>query len=184
MTLEKYLQMEDRSQTRHQYFDGEVFEMEAASLRHQQIGANFFGALRPVLKGHGCEIHFTGTRVATSQKGLYTYPDLVIMCGQRQTWDTDPNTLANPKALIEILSPTTKDYDRGTKFEMYRGLASLEEYINVHRESPYVEHRTRQADGSWLLRDLRGLDATLRLASVPVEIAFMTLYEDIVFDPG
>ena len=67
---------------------------------------------------------------------------------------------------------------------MYRGLASLEEYINVHQESPYVEHRTRQTDGSWLLRDLRGLDATLRLASVPVEIAFMALYEDIVFDPA
>ena len=182
MTLRQYLDREQRSEARHEFLDGEIFEMEAATFRHQQIGIQLVGALRPGLNSHGCEIHFSGTRVATSQQGLYTYPDLVIMCGQPKFWDSDPDTLCNPKAIIEILSRGTRDYDRGTKFKLYRSLASLEEYLNVHQDSPCVEHHTRQADGSWVTRDFNGLDAVLHLTSVPIDIPFSVIYAGIEFD--
>jgi Uma2 family endonuclease len=103
--------------------------------------------------------------------------------GGSPLWDTDPNTLRNPRALIEILSPGTKDYDRGTRFELYRGLPSLIEYVYVHKEAPYIEHQVGQPDGSWLMRDLRGMDAVLRLASATAEAPFHILYEGIEFDP-
>jgi Uma2 family endonuclease len=183
-TLQQYLQMEEQSEVLHEFLNGEVFEMESATFRHQQIGSQLIGALRPGLNSHGCEIHFHGTRVATSKDGLYTYPDLVIMCGQPKFWDSDPDTLCNPKALIEILSPRTKDYDRGTKFKLYRGLASLEEYLNIHQDAPCVEHHTRQPDGSWVTRDLNGIDAVLHLASAPIDIPFSALYAGIQFDPA
>lgn len=89
--------------------------------------------------------------------------------------------MRNPKVIIEVLSPATKDYDRGTKFELYRGLDSLAEYINVHQDAPYLEHHVRQADGSWLMRDLRGIEAVLKLASAPVEVPFAVIYENIEF---
>jgi Uma2 family endonuclease len=184
MSLQEYLKLEEQSEVRHEFLDGEVFEMEAATIRHQQIGANFFGTVRPLIKPHGCEVHFSGTRVATSVKGLYTYPDLVIFCGQPKMWDSAPNTLSNPKVLIEILSQGTKDYDRSSKFERYLELASLEEYIVIHQNSPRIEQRGRQVDGSWLLRYTQGTAATLRFSSLPVEIPLAAVYEGIEFDPA
>lgn len=183
MSLEQYLVLEERSERPHEFHDGEVYEMESATFRHQQIGLKFLFAVRPPLIDGGCEIYFPGTRVATSRKGLYTYPDFVIVCGQPKFWDTDANTLANPKVLVEILSPTTMDYDLGTKFKLYRDLTSLEEYVTIHQDEPLIEHHVRQPDGSWLIRDLRGPDATLRLGSVGVEIGLHTIYEGIEFDP-
>ena len=182
MTLQQYLEREDRSEVRHEFFAGEVFEMEAASFRHQRITARFSAATAATLEAMGCELHTHGTRIATSKDGLYTYPELIILCGQPKFLDADPNTLANPKAIVEILSPSTKDYDRGTKFQLYRGLASLEEYINIHQDSPYIEHHFKQPDGTWAIRDLRGLDATLRLASLDIEIPFTRLWAGIEFD--
>ncbi len=182
ITLQDYLSMEDTSGSLHEFLDGEIFEMEAASFRHQQIGVQFLGAIRPAIKANGCEIHFQGTRVATSNKGLYTYPDMVIFCGQPKFWDADPNALSNPKALVEILSPRTMDYDRGTKFQMYREIASLEEYVAIHQDSPFVEHHVKQPDGSWRIRDLHGLGATLQMESVAVEVAFAIFYDGIEFD--
>ncbi len=183
MSLEQYLALEETSETRHEFHDGEVYEMESATFRHQQIGTQFHGGVRPALKARGCEIHSQGTRVATSRKGLYTYPDYVIMCGQPKFWDTDPDTLSNPNVLVEILSPSTMDYNLGTKFRLYRDLTSLEEYVTIHQDEPLIEHHVRQPDGSWLIRDLQGIDATLRLASVGVEISLRTIYEGIEFDP-
>ncbi len=183
MSLEQYLELEERSERLHEFHDGEVYEMESATFRHQQIGTQFLGGVRPALKARGCEIHCTGTRVATSRTGLYTYPDLVIFSGQPKFWDTDPNTLANPRVLVEILSPSTMDYNFGTKFRLYRDLNSLEEYVTIHQDEPLIEHHVRQPDGSWLIRDLQGPDATLRLASVGVEIGLSAIYEGIEFDP-
>ena len=174
--------MEETSKSLHEFSDGEIFEVEAASFRHQQIGVQFLGAIRPSLKASGCEIHFQGTRVATSRTGLYTYPDMVIFCGKPKFWDTDPGALSNPKALIEILSPRTMDYDRGTKFQMYREIESLEEYVAIHQNSPFVEYHVKLSDGGWRISDLHGLESKLQLVSVPVEIPFTTIYEGILFD--
>ena len=185
MTLAEYLELENASDECHEFYGGEIFKVENATFRHQRIVARFTSAASPVLDANGCELHTHGTRVATSAvNGLVTYPDLVIFCGQPKFLATDPNTLLNPKAILEVLSPSTKDYDRGSKFKLYRGIASLEEYIAIQQDAPTVEHHIKQANGSWLTYDLTGLDATLRLSSVPLEIPFATLYNGIAFDPS
>lgn len=113
---------------------------------------------------------------------MYTYPDMVIFCGKPKFWDTDPSALSNPKALVEILSPRTMDYDRGTKFQMYREIDSLEEYVAIHQNAPFVEYHVKLSDGGWRISDLHGLESKLQLVSVPVEIPFTTIYEGIQFD--
>lgn len=127
---------------------------------------------------------FSGTRVATSRQGLYTYPDLVIVCGQPAFAEADPNALSNPKVIIEILSPTSGDYDRGAKFELYRTLPSLAEYLTVHQDAPFVEHHSKQTDGSWVLRDVRGRDSILHLESLGADISFAAIYAGIELPPS
>ncbi len=104
MPLEQYLELEDRSETRHEYFAGETFEVEAVSYRHQKIGSQLLRALHPAVLAKGCEMLFSGTRVATSKEGLYTYPDLVIVCGRPEFWQADPNALSNPKVIRDPLA--------------------------------------------------------------------------------
>ena len=185
MTLAEYLELENASDECHEFYGGEVFEVENASFRHQQIVSNFTASSATVLRANGCRLHTHGTRVATApEDGLITYPDLVILCGQPRFLQTDPNALTNPKAIVEVLSPTTKEYDRGSKFKLYRGIASLEEYVTIQQDFPAVEHHIKQPNGAWLTYDLAGLDATLRLSSVPLEIPFTILYETLEFGPS
>lgn len=183
LTFEEYLAAEVTSERRREFFAGEVFEMEAASLSHQQVQAQTHLAIGTRLKTKPCKALLGGTRVGTAsgRNGLHTYPDLVIVCGPIETWDTDPNGISNPKVIIEILSPATKDYDRGTKFELYRALPSLADYVNIHLDAPYIEHHTRQPNGSWLMSDIRGLASVLRLESAGIEVPFAEIYEDLEF---
>ena len=183
MTLEQYLELENRSETHHEYFAGEIFEIEAASYRHQKIGIQLLRALDPAVLVKGGEMLFSGTRVATSKEGLYTYPDLVIVCGRPEFWQADPNALFNPKVIIEILSPSSGDYDRGAKFELYRTIPSLSEYLTVHQDAPFVEHHGKQPDGSWVLRDVRGLGSVVHLESLGADISFAAIYAGIELPP-
>ena len=185
MTLAQYLELENASDECHEFYGGEVFQVENATFRHQRIVARFTSATASFLDANGCELHTHGTRVATSAvDGLITYPDLVIFCGQPKFLATDPNTLLNPKAILEVLSPSTKDYDRGSKFKLYRSIASLEEYVTIQQDFPAVEHHVKQPGGAWLMHDLNGLENTLRLTSVALEIPFSILYETLEFGPS
>lgn len=176
VSFEDYITEEERSETWREYFRGAVFPLEPATLRHQQIVAEIFGAMHSVLKGEGCRILFRGTRVCTGSEDFYAYPDLIAVCGTIQVSTTDPNTIANAKVLIEIASPTTKDYDLGTKYELYRGIPSLSEYLVVHEDQPFIEQHVKQPDGKWLLQDIRGMESTLQLETLPVSIPFSTIY--------
>ncbi len=176
ISLEEYIAGEERSETLHEYYRGEVFPVEAATLRHQRILSKLLGNLLNQLTPRGCEVLSSGTRTATGTDGLYTYPDIVIVCGDAQVSPKDPNTITNPKVLIEVLSPTTKDYDRGTKFELYRAIDSLSEYIVVHQDQPLIVQHVKQPNGKWLLQDIRGLDAVLQLESLPASIPFSAIY--------
>lgn len=175
ISLEEYIAGEERSETLHEYYRGEVFPIEAATFRHQEILSSLFGELHLQLRPKGCRVLSSGTRTATSPEGLYAYPDLVVICGAVQFSPRDPNAVANPKALIEVLSPSTKDYDRGTKFELYSTIASLSEYIVVHQDQILIEHRVKQS-GGWFLRFIRGMESTLQLDTLPVSIPFSKIY--------
>lgn len=180
--LADLLALEERSGKKYEFLDGDVFEMESGTFRHARIITHLLGAVRPALNAGGCEIYTSSLRVATARKGLYTHPDLTIVSGNPAFWDTDPDTLANPRIIIEVLSPATEDHDRGKKFERYRALASFAEYIAIHQDEPFVEQWVKQPNGKWLLEELRGKDSTLRFAAVPAEIPFAAIHADVAFD--
>ncbi len=175
LSLEEYIAGEERSDALHEYYRGEVFPIEAATLRHQLIQSRLVEALQHNLTPKGCWVLTTGARTATGPDGLYAYPDIVVVCGGIQVSPKDPNAIANPKVLIEILSPSTKDYDRGTKFELYSSIPSLTDYILVHQDQVLIEHRVKQPDG-WFLRFVRGMETVFQLETPPVSIPLSAIY--------
>lgn len=119
-----------------------------------------------------------------STKGLFAYPDLVVACGERLYHDHYQDVLLNPTVIIEILSETTKDYDRGEKFELYRTwLPSLAEYVVVHQTQPRIEHNQRQATGQWLLTIIDGTESVLHLPTLACSLTLRDIYENVEFPP-
>ena len=176
ISLQEYIEGEECSEVLHEYYRGEVFPMEATTLRHHDIAGEIYTALKIQLQDKPCRVRFHGARVCTGSDGLYAYPDIVVVCGKTQGSRDDPNTIANPKVIVEVLSPSTKDYDRGTKFELFTCNPSLTEYVAVHQDQLLIEHRIKQPDGSWLLRFIRGMESTLKLETLPVSIPFSVIY--------
>ena len=122
-------------------------------------------------------------RVRVDRLGLYTYPDVVVVCGEPEFLDAEVDTLLNPVLLIEILSESTEDYDRGMKFKQYRQLASLKEYLVVSQTEPLIEQFVRRGDTYWELSEVRGLDQKLSLSSIGCELPFAEVFAKVSFPP-
>lgn len=178
LTPEQYLAMERHSETRNQFLNGEVFAMTGASREHNLLVANLLAGLHSQLRGRTCEAYANDMRVKVSATGLYTYPDVVVVCGQPQLEDAELDTLLNPTLIAEVLSDSTEDYDRGTKFAHYRTLPSFSEYLLVAQNEVHVEHFIRQSDG-WLLTETRDLTATLDLPSIGCRLSLADIYERV-----
>jgi Uma2 family endonuclease len=165
MTEEEYLAFERASETKHEYLRGEIFAMAGASLTHATILGNTQASLHQQLRGR-CRVVSNDLRVKISARGLYTYPDIVVVCNRPQLADNQFDTLLNPTILIEVLSPSTEAYDRGKKFGHYRTLDSLQEYLLIAHDAPLIEHFVRQDDGTWRFAAASGLEASIALPSV------------------
>jgi Uma2 family endonuclease len=113
--------------------------------------------------------------------GLYTYPDVLVVCGPREFAAEDKHSIINPNVIIEVLSPSTEKYDRGAKLRNYQKIPTLQEYIMVYQDEAVCERLTRHADGSWTFAFVAGLDATLKVTSIPVEVALADIYRDVTF---
>ncbi len=181
MSEAEYLQYERRAEFRSEYISGRVYAMAGASWRHGQIILSMGAELRRRLQGSSCRAFISDVRVRVAQTRMYTYPDLGIVCGPPRFADDQQDTLLNPAVLIEVLSDSTKSYDRGEKFAHYRRIDSLREYLVVDQESPHLEHYTRRDDGSWVLREYDGLGGSLILAAAGCELPLAAIYEDIDF---
>lgn len=181
LTPEEYLALERKADIKSEYVDGEMFAMSGASRWHNLITGNLTGELRTQLKGRPCESYPNDQRVHIPATGLYTYPDVVVVCGEPRFEDEQLDTLLNPRVLIEVLSPTTESYDRGKKFEHYQSIDSLAEYLLVDQTRARVEHYVRQDGNQWLLTVLEGLDATVTLPSIQCELALAEVYDKVVF---
>jgi Uma2 family endonuclease len=155
--------------------------MEAATVDHGRILANLVHGLKTALKSSGCE-PLPVTRTATSERGLYTYPDIIVVCGKVETWPVNRDTVSNPRVIIEVLSKSTEGYDRGKKFDLYTNLPSFVEYLTVAQDSAWILHHVRQPEGDWRLRPITGLDAVLRFATIPAELALRDVYEGVEFE--
>ncbi len=167
---EGYLALERQAETKSEYLDGEIFAMTGASRKHNRIITNLIIALDAQLKAKGCELFAIDMRVKVSATGLYTYPDLVVACGEPRFEDAEVDTLLNPRLVIEVLSRSTKDYDRGTKFLHYRALGSLAEYLLIAQDRVHVEHYVHQSE-SWLFTETDRSEDVLELPSVGARLA-------------
>src|ERR1700726_351741 len=181
VTPEEYLALERAAERKSEYRDGEIAGMTGGTRRHSLITLNIGSELNRQLKGRPCEAHINDLRVLIAARRLYTYPDVIVVCGEPVLADRYRDTLTNPTVLIEVLSPSTEAYDRGTKFEHYRTLDSLREYLLVSQSRPQVDHFMRDDDGPWLLSAATDLAATIVLPSIQCRLAMAEIYHKVKF---
>jgi Uma2 family endonuclease len=179
MTPEEYLALERKAEVKSEYFAGEVFAMAGAGEAHNLMVTNVIVALGTQLRKRPCKVHPSDMRVLVSQTGLYTYPDAVVVCGEPRFLDDKRDTLLTPTLIVEVLSDSTEAYDRGQKFEHYRQIESLQEYVLVSQAAPKVERFLRQEAGTWLFSEATGLDATAELASIQCRLPLAEVYDKV-----
>ncbi len=179
LTATEYLAIERQAETRSEYLDGEMFAMAGTSLAHITIAGNLIGVLWPQLRGKQCRICPSDLRGHIPATGLYTYPDVVVVCGEPQLEDEQFDTLLNPTLIIEVLSPNTEAYDRGKKFEHYLSIDSLAEYLLVSQTAPRIEQFLRQDGGHWLFTAVAGLDSRIALPSIQCELSLAEVYDKV-----
>lgn len=167
--------MEKPALEKHEYFEGEIFAMSGAGARHNVIFSNLFVALGIILKGKSCRPYGSDRRIHIPQNTLFTYPDISIICGDLVRSPED--TGIEPTALVEILSPSTKDYDRGGKFKLYRDIPTLKEYIRVDSQNINVEAFRLNAGGHWELEEYKNLSEVLALPAFGLFVPLSEIYE-------
>ncbi len=182
ITARDYLALEANATYKSEFYQGEIFAMAGASPAHNRVKSNFEGELYLRLRGSPCRTASSDQRVLVSATGLYTYPDIVIVCGEPAYDPIDANTLINPRVLIEVLSPSTEHYDRTTKFDQYKQLESAREYLLVGQDEPRIDRFIKGDDGRWTHDSFVGLEASLSLASVDAkDINLADIYQGITF---
>ncbi len=178
-TAEKYLELERNSEVRHEYIDGEIFEMAGAGKRHNQISANVMRLLGNQLLERNCTAYASEMRIRIPSTRKYTYPDIVGICGDEEFEDDIEDILLNPNLLIEILSKSTEAYDRGTKFEFYQTIESFNEYILITQEPFRVEQFIRQDKNAWTYLEFRKSVDKVKLNSIDCEISLNDIYHKV-----
>ena len=179
LTVEEYLTIERNAEHRSEYQNGEIFAMVGASQAHNLIVTNLVVELGGQLKKRSCKLFSNDMRIKVSPTGLYTYPDVVVVCGKDHYDDQQRDTLLNPTLIIEVLSESTKDYDRGEKFQHYRQLESLQEYVLIAQKLSHVEHFQRQSDNQWLLSETNNQADTILLTSIKCKLELVDIYHKV-----
>src|SRR5215470_4129511 len=190
-TEDQYLSMERESEERHEYLDGQIYAMAGESPEHGAICTNLIVDIGLQVRGTPCQAFTKDMKVRSgplprrrySQKGLYSYPDLVIVCGEVQFLDKNRDVLINPKVIIEVSSPTTEAFDRGEKFRRYRTFnQSLTDYLVVAQNRPSNEHFSRQENGLWVIAaSVVELSESVHIASVDCALPLVEVYDRIGF---
>lgn len=176
-TIQEYLDMERESLTKHEYYKGEIFAMAGASNRHNVIFKNTYGNLFIALKGKSCQPYGSDMRIHIPENSLFTYPDISIICGDISSSNEDEDSATQPSVIIEILSPSTSNYDRGDKFVLYRAISALKEYILIDSETVHVEHFAINKEGLWQLKEHNNLEDKISIETLNVQLALEEVYE-------
>lgn len=177
-TPEEYLALERKAETKSEYINGEIYAMAGASREHNYIAGDLFGELRSQLRGRNCKLFMSDMRVRVKPTGLYTYPDVVVVCGRPRFDDSQVDVLLNPTVIFEVLSDSTEAYDRGAKFAHYRYLDSLKEYVLVAQDRMQVDHYARMGN-QWLLTAYSRPEETLELPSIECSIPLAEIYAQV-----
>ena len=182
LTPEQYLEIERKAEFRSEYINGEVFAMSGATPNHARIVLNTARRLAERLDGSPCEAFDGDLRLHSAKYKIFTYPDVLVTCGPHRLLDSRRDTLTDATVIVEVLSPSTKNYDRGEKFLFYRSLPSFSEYLLLSQDAMRAEHHTRQPDGSWLFREFTAPTDEIELKSIGCRLQLQSLYERVEFE--
>ena len=175
LTEEEYLRLDRAATEKSEFLNGQMYAMAGGSFNHSTLAGELAAMIAPQ-RPQGCRLINSDLRIHVPATGLYTYSDGGLVCGKPLFHTDQKDVLLNPVLLIEVLSPSSKSYDRGEKFEMYRTIESLREFLVVHQGRVAMEHHSKQADGSWTLRDYVGTEATIQITSLNLRIPLGELY--------
>lgn len=181
-TINDYLQLEASSSTKHEFLAGQIYGMAGGTPEHAALKSAITGLLFQELRGKPCRLYDADLRVAVQATGLYTYPDVTAVCGAPERDATDSNAITNPTLIVEVTSPSTKAYDRGDKFEHYKTIPSLGEYVLVAHDARTIEVFRRSQNGDWSF-DSFGEKELARLESIGVSLSVSALYASAGFGP-
>ncbi len=176
LSPEEYLAIERQASFRNEYYAGEMFAMTGASRQHNRIVTNIVVGLDNQLRDRPCNVYSRDMRVLIAETGLYTYPDIVVTCGEEQFRDEGDDTLLNPLVIIEVLSSSTEAYDRGKKFEHYQRIESLAEYLLISQGPWRVEQFIKQGNNQWLYSEAHEPDGIVKLRAIGCELALRDVY--------
>ncbi len=176
LSPEDYFRLEEQTEERHEYFDGEIFAMTGGSHNHNVINVNIVFALTSLLEGTDCLAYSNDMKVRAEEDRRFFYPDATVVCGKIEFEEGRDDMILNPVVVFEVLSKSTMDYDRGTKFVAYRRIPSLREYVLVDQYSHWVEHYKKEDGGQWRLEDLTGIEEVLHLPSIDVKLPLKRIY--------
>lgn len=182
-TPQEYLERERFANFKSEYLWGEVFAMAGASEAHNLIVTNLIRELSIQLKGKPCKTYPSDMKVETGPAGLFTYPDVSVVCGEANFHDEHTDMLLNPTLIVEVLSPSTEDYDRDARFAHYRRLNSLTDYVLVSSTARRIEHHVRQPDGQWRLSETTGADEVCAITSIGCRLEIAEVYDRVEFKP-
>jgi Uma2 family endonuclease len=181
-SFDEYYALEQASDARFEYWDGDIVCMSGGSIEHTQIAGNVFFRLRVQLSGSRCRVFNSDLAVKTPTLPPYRYPDVTVVCGEvRAERIHGQDALIDPTLIVEVLSPTIASHDHNEKFMAYQAFPSFREYLLIAQDAPRVTHYTRQADGSWLREDVTDLGATLMLDSIGCRLSLSEVYEEVQF---
>ena len=178
-TPQDYLAIERSTEQRSEYFNGEIFAMSGASEKHNLIVLNVAASLHAQKEGKPCKVYASDMRLKVSETGLYTYPDVVALCGEARFDDDQRDTLVNPSVIIEVLSKSTEGYDRGEKSAHYRKIESLLQYVLISRDKNHIESYVRQTDNRWLMPEISQSQEKLELPSIQSTLLIDDVYDRV-----
>jgi Uma2 family endonuclease len=182
-TVEEYLEIEASTEYRNEYYDGDIFAMAGASYNHNIIVENLYLALGNHLKGKKCRPHMIDMRLWIKRKRVYVYPDIMIVCGEPEIVNhkiTEAgDSITNPTVIIEVLSESTKDFDHGGKFLLYRSIESLKDYILVDQIEVHIEHFYKTSKNEWVLHDYNDVNQSLEISSINFQMSLTGIYTEL-----
>jgi len=182
ISLEEYFTLEETSEERHEYYQGNIYAMTGGTGPHSLITSNVMGLLYIHLSEKDCDVYPGYLRIKIETTTLYTYPDAMVVCGPLSYVDNRRDTINNPLVIIEVLSPSTERYDRGKKAENYRTIPTLSEYLLISQDRLHVEHYRREAGNRWILLDYSTPDQEVQLDSIGGSLPMAMIYKRVQFD--
>jgi Uma2 family endonuclease len=181
-TPEEYLEIEVNSQERHEYIDGQIIPITGGTPQHNDIVGNLYIALKLALKRPPYSVYFADQRLWIPQAKIHTYPDIMVIEGELQFKEGRKDTLTNPTLIAEVLSDSTKSYDKTEKFAAYRTISSFQEYLLVDQYTLHIEHYVKTATKRWIFSEYDAVDENLMLSSVSCQITLADIYNQVNFE--